>query len=808
MTARNRLISNILLSSLILSMLISINGSANEKSIELETANSLVFSIYPENNINSMGSVYTIIDDNDKVYRSTVTILQSGLDDNPYPSTMNYRGYAKFELSNFPSNVCIDSVIFEAITIKTIIDNPTYYAEIVRLNVDPAITYMDTILTHLNDSIRTGFIYDTSLQLAQVIGTNTVSLGAQGIVDLENALQKGWFAVGLDSFYHMMISGIVLRVYGNNLSVGPPSPTASNNAPCANENYTVSWNNINNATAYRLYENSNLIYNGTGTQYVFNHSSGAGYNYTLSYNTICGWSAQSEAETVNILTNSTVPFPPSSTDNNLCRGENFIISWDPIPGATIYRLYENDVQRYEGSSTYMGFTYASFSGTFNYKIQYGNSCGWSPMSGITTVNVINFPDAPDNLISSSSNPCPNQNYTMTWNSSLIADSYRLLENGIQIYEGANTFVILSHSSGGFTYQAIAGNSCGWSENSVPQSLSISETPATPLVPTASTITPCENTMYTISWTPVAGASEYWLFENDILIYEGFETSMQITNPPGGYSYHILAGNDCNQWSAQSNSLSIVVSNSLLAPDTLFSPWPTPCHKDSTLLIWSAVPNATKYYVYRDNIELTSTSDTTIWILIETENNVGFTIMADNHCGISEASMEIKILVGAQPQPPDTLYCLVESVEIDEKYTIAWDKTEFPAAYVLYENGVQIYSGRGSNISLSQEIHGDYSYTISVCSECNCSDTVANLLVVVKGSVSCCVGSTANIDNDQNDIVDISDLTFLIDYFFRQGVEPVCFEETDVTLDGKLDISDLTYIIAYFFQAGPAPPLCP
>ncbi|MDF1544075.1 MAG: CARDB domain-containing protein [bacterium] len=75
---------------------------------------------------------------------------------------------------------------------------------------------------------------------------------------------------------------------------------------------------------------------------------------------------------------------------------------------------------------------------------------------------------------------------------------------------------------------------------------------------------------------------------------------------------------------------------------------------------------------------------------------------------------------------------------------------------------------------------------------------------------CCVGTTGNVDNDPSDYVDISDLTYLVDYLFGGGPSPVCLEEANVNGSSNLepDISDLTYLNDFMFGGGPPPPTCP
>jgi len=55
---------------------------------------------------------------------------------------------------------------------------------------------------------------------------------------------------------------------------------------------------------------------------------------------------------------------------------------------------------------------------------------------------------------------------------------------------------------------------------------------------------------------------------------------------------------------------------------------------------------------------------------------------------------------------------------------------------------------------------------------------------------------------------IADLTYLVDYLFRGGPPPPCYEEGDVNGDGNINVADVTYLVDYLFRGGPAPPACP
>lgn len=76
--------------------------------------------------------------------------------------------------------------------------------------------------------------------------------------------------------------------------------------------------------------------------------------------------------------------------------------------------------------------------------------------------------------------------------------------------------------------------------------------------------------------------------------------------------------------------------------------------------------------------------------------------------------------------------------------------------------------------------------------------------------SCCLGDRGNVDNSPDDLVDISDLVFLVTYMFNDGPAPTCPFESNIdgSVDEVVDISDLVYLVTYMFNDGPPPPSCP
>lgn len=67
------------------------------------------------------------------------------------------------------------------------------------------------------------------------------------------------------------------------------------------------------------------------------------------------------------------------------------------------------------------------------------------------------------------------------------------------------------------------------------------------------------------------------------------------------------------------------------------------------------------------------------------------------------------------------------------------------------------------------------------------------------SPSCCIGETGNVNCDPEELVDISDITRLIDYLYISKAPLCCPEEADANgSGGEPDISDITSIISFLY----------
>ena len=60
------------------------------------------------------------------------------------------------------------------------------------------------------------------------------------------------------------------------------------------------------------------------------------------------------------------------------------------------------------------------------------------------------------------------------------------------------------------------------------------------------------------------------------------------------------------------------------------------------------------------------------------------------------------------------------------------------------------------------------------------------------------------DVNGNDLIDIGDVVYLINYLYRGGSRPIPLESGDCNCDGSSDVGDVVYLINYLFKQGLPP----
>ncbi|MFZ5979108.1 MAG: hypothetical protein ACOYVF_00615, partial [Candidatus Zixiibacteriota bacterium] len=75
--------------------------------------------------------------------------------------------------------------------------------------------------------------------------------------------------------------------------------------------------------------------------------------------------------------------------------------------------------------------------------------------------------------------------------------------------------------------------------------------------------------------------------------------------------------------------------------------------------------------------------------------------------------------------------------------------------------------------------------------------------------SCCIGYTGNVNCDDSEDPDISDIAYMINHLYFYGPPLCCRDEADVNRsDGVVDISDIVLIIRHLYISHEDLPDCP
>jgi len=64
-----------------------------------------------------------------------------------------------------------------------------------------------------------------------------------------------------------------------------------------------------------------------------------------------------------------------------------------------------------------------------------------------------------------------------------------------------------------------------------------------------------------------------------------------------------------------------------------------------------------------------------------------------------------------------------------------------------------------------------------------------------------------VDGYLNDLCNVADLVYYVEYIFKGGPVPPSLLEADVNDDGDINVADLVYLVDYLFKGGPTPEPC-
>ncbi len=249
----------------------------------------------------------------------------------------------------------------------------------------------------------------------------------------------------------------IVNAVDENGTVGPPSneecgealfPAPENfSGSVSQNNISLSWAIVENASSYLLKRDGADIYSGTDLSYEDTELDyGTAYTYTISTVNVSGESGPESSE----LELTTGPFLIMEIEVSL-----FNLNWISVPAAQTYRIYLDDV--FNAETADLSYSISLSGGTehcFKVTAVFGDGTE-GPESNEECGEAL-FP-APENF----SGSITDNNVTLTWSTVENASTYSLKRDGTEIYAGSDlSYEDTGLDSGTYNYTISSVNGSG------------------------------------------------------------------------------------------------------------------------------------------------------------------------------------------------------------------------------------------------------------------------------------------------------------------------------------------------------------
>ena len=469
-------------------------------------------------------------------------------------------------------------------------------------------------------------------------------------------------------------------------SAGLPSVPTSVVAAPGDGQVSLAWAAGTNTTGYRVYRDSALVGSTASASFTdVGVTNGTSYSYTVVAVNATDSSAPSGAVLSTPV--ATAPAAPSGLTAVPGNGQ-VMLAWTAPAGATSYGVYRGGVL--VGSPTATGFTDTGLTNGTSYAYRVVAFRQNSPASPQST-SVSATPVAPALPVPTGLAATPGDTQVaLTWTSVSGATSYR-------VYRGAA--LIASPTVANFTDTGLANGTTyayyvvavGPSSTSA-ASATVTATPAVsaPGAPTGLT-GQAGDTIATLTWSPVSGASSYNVYRGGVLVASIAATAYTVTSLTNGtpYSFYVTAVKSGVESAA---SAGVTVTPFVVTPGVPTGIVATPGSAQVSLT-WLASANAQSYKVYRGATLVgspTTTSFTDTGLVNGT--TYSYTVVAVNGTASSVASTAVTATpMAPAPGAPSGLTATPGNAQV----SLSWTAVVTATSYRIYRNGALVGSATGT-----------------------------------------------------------------------------------------------------------------
>lgn len=432
---------------------------------------------------------------------------------------------------------------------------------------------------------------------------------------------------------------------------------------------------------------------------------------------------------------ASVPAAPTLTVPASSSNGSFTVNWSAADGAKTYRLGES---RNGGAwtevterTTRSWSTSGRSNGSYRYRVR-GCAMGCSGYSAIKTVTVALIPQGTPTLTTPAY--VTSGNYAVSWTAVSLASRYELQErkNGgswSEIHDGpGGSSAISGKPSGAYDYRVRACNAEGCADWSAMQSTSVELPPAKAPVLTVPAQGLSGN--YTVSWSAVAGATEYTLQERAnggswVQAYSGPNTSKPFSSKAAGpYDYRVQACNPagCSGWTS---SQRVEVIHAPTGKPTLTVPATNT--SGSYTVSWTAVAGATRYQLQErpaggSYATIHNAAGRSKAVSGKATGSYEYRVRACNADGCGPYSPVTSTAVTRPPAAAPTL--TAPAANTTGSYAVNWTAVTDATRYQLQErlaggSYATIHNASGRSKAVSGKATGTYQYRVRACNDVGC-----------------------------------------------------------------------------------------
>ncbi|MGD9955680.1 MAG: hypothetical protein AB7V23_06405 [Candidatus Nanopelagicales bacterium] len=506
-------------------------------------------------------------------------------------------------------------------------------------------------------------------------------------------------------------------VNGTPVGATPSAPTGLAATP-GSGSMSLTWTAVSGATAYRVYRGGVLV--GSPATNAFTDTgltNGTSYSWTVA---AVKDNSPVSTQSASVTSTPVATAPAAPTGLAATPGDGQIaLSWTAPSGADAYAVYrDGTLLASTATASYTDLTAANGdSHSYYVKAYRQNSPASTASSAVTSTAVAATPSAPTGLAAA---PGDGQ-MSLSWTVSSGATGYKVYRDGVLVGSPAGA----SYTDTGLTN----GTSYTWTVKAFKQNspLSAASAPVTSApvaaaagAPTGLVGTPGD-TIATLTWNVVGGASSYNVYKNGSLLASTSGNTWTDTGLANGTSvtYWVTAVVSGTESAASS---SVFVTPVAITPDVPTNLAATP-GDGSISLTWSAAAHALSYRVYKDGVLVASPSGTSTTISSLTNGTpYAFTVVAVNGAASSAASSPLSATpVAAAPSAPTGLTATPGNAQV----ALSWTAPAGATAYRVYRDGVLVASPATTSYTDTGLTNGTaYTWTVTAVKQ-NSAESAAS-----------------------------------------------------------------------------------